>query len=234
MQDRPPPMRATRRRIIELLRRGAATVGSTAKKLHLTSSAVRVHMTALEREGIVRCVGSTTGSNRPAAIYELAPAADSLLSNAYVPFTTGLLRVLGEQLPASDVSSFMDEVGRHLARGYVQPSGTLLQRTQAASRLLNELGALTEVEVSPGDGRLALRAHDCLLAAAVHGNHKVCRAMESFLAELVQARVRECCERDGRPRCCFEVTPAGAESAVEEGASVRWAPAGDTPPDGVS
>ena len=79
MQDRPFPMRATRRHVVELLRRGAATVGETAKRLDLTASAVRVHMKALERQGIVRRAGSVvTGSNRPAAIFELAPAADAI------------------------------------------------------------------------------------------------------------------------------------------------------------
>jgi hypothetical protein len=31
--------------------------------------------------------------------------------------------------------------------------------------------------------------------------------MESLLAELLEAPVRECCERGERPRCCFEITP---------------------------
>ncbi len=213
MPHRSIPMRATRRQIVEFLRRGPATVGETAKNLDLTASAVRVHMTALERQGLIRRAGSATGSNRPAAIYELTRSADALLSSAYVPFTAGLLHVLADRLPASEVATFMDEVGRRLASNYSQPSGTLHQRTQAVSRFLNELGALTEVEVSPEDQRLTLRAHDCLLSAAVNGDSSVCRAMESFLAELVQAPVHEHCERDGRPRCCFEISPAGAVSS---------------------
>jgi hypothetical protein len=35
--------------------------------------------------------------------------------------------------------------------------------------------------------------------------------MESLVAEMVGVPVRECCDRNGRPRCCFEVeSPTGA------------------------
>jgi hypothetical protein len=33
----------------------------------------------------------------------------------------------------------------------------------------------------------------------------VCRAVESLLAQFLNAHVRECCERGERPRCCFRI-----------------------------
>jgi hypothetical protein len=42
--------------------------------------------------------------------------------------------------------------------------------------------------------------------SALTGKHPtVCLAVESFLAEALGANVRECCDRDGKPRCCFEI-----------------------------
>jgi predicted ArsR family transcriptional regulator len=76
---------------------------------------------------------------------------------------------------------------------------------QAVSALLEDLGALNEVEKL--NGSYVIQGYGCLLAAAVHGRPEVCRAIESLLAELLGARVRECCERGERPRCCFEVQP---------------------------
>jgi len=32
--------------------------------------------------------------------------------------------------------------------------------------------------------------------------------MEALLAEFLETPVRECCERNERPRCCFEITLA--------------------------
>ena len=39
------------------------------------------------------------------------------------------------------------------------------------------------------------------------GRPEVCWAMESLLAELLEAPVRERCKRGERPRPCFEVAP---------------------------
>jgi len=57
------------------------------------------------------------------------------------------------------------------------------------------------------NGGFVIRGYGCLLAEAIHGRREVCRAMESFLAELVEAPVNECCQRGERPRCCFEIGP---------------------------
>jgi DeoR family transcriptional regulator, suf operon transcriptional repressor len=100
----------------------------------------------------------------------------------------------------------MREVGRGLARELPAriPDGPLSRRVPAASRVLNaELGALTDVESA--DGHHVIRGHGCPLAALTGKQPGVCRAIESLLAELLQAEVNECCDRDDRPRCCFEV-----------------------------
>jgi predicted ArsR family transcriptional regulator len=194
---------ATRRRIIELLRREPLTISQLGERLALTASAVRVHVSALERHGFVQRTGMARGTNRPAAIYELAPGVDELMCAAYVPFVATLLRTMGDNLDAERVASLMHSVGRGLAASYESPSGTLPERAQRASDLLNEIGALTEVEAGPN--ALRIRGYDCPLAAAAQGSPGVCRAMESFVSELVRAPVRECCDRANRPRCCFEI-----------------------------
>ena len=218
MTSRRWSIRATRRRIVDLLRRDPLTIGALAERLDLTASAVRVHITALEREGLVRRAGVARGLNRPAAIYELAPGVHALLCTAYVPFVANLLQAIGEELPAPRVAALMQLAGRRLAASHGRPRGTLAQRAHAASEFLNELGALTEVDAA--GRRLAIRGHDCPLAAAVEGRPEVCRAMESFVAELVRAPVRECCDRRGRPRCCFEIG-ARRSGAPEGAAAVR-------------
>lgn len=209
MAARQSSIRATRRRIIELLRREPLTITALAERLALTASAVRVHVAALEGDGLVRRAGMARGLNRPAAIYALAPGVDALLCATYVPFVANLLQAMGEELPAPQVAALMQLTGRRLAASYGRPAGMLPERARAASEFLNELGALTEVEGGPG--HLTIRGHDCPLGAAVEGRPEVCRAMESFVAELVRAPVRECCDRSGRPRCCFEIGPRTPE-----------------------
>jgi predicted ArsR family transcriptional regulator len=85
--------------------------------------------------------------------------------------------------------------------------GDLKQRVTAANALLEQPGALTEVESV--DHSFVIRGYGCLLSEAVHGRPEVCHAIERMLAELLEVPVEECCERGERPRCCFKIDGAG-------------------------
>ena len=197
--------KGTRRRIIDLLRRSPLTASELAAKCGLTHNAVRGHLAGLQRDGLVREGGLRRSGTRPAVVYELIPRADSLLSKAYIPFVANLLRVLGEQMSREELDALMLTVGQRLGAEWPRFQGTLAQRVEAASLLLEGLGALTEAE--QWDGGFILRGYGCLLGEAVHGRPEVCRAMESLLSHLIETRVKECCERGEHPRCCFEISP---------------------------
>ena len=199
------PARGTRRRIIDLLRRSPLTASEIAVKCGLTHNAVRGHLAGLQRDGLVREGGWRRSGTRPAVLYEMVPRADSLLSKAYIPFVAHLLRVLGEQMSREQLDALMLTVGQRLGAEWPRLQGTLPQRVEAASHLLEDLGALTEAE--KWDGGFILRGYGCLLGEAVHGRPEVCRAVESLLSHLIEAPVRECCERGEHPRCCFEISP---------------------------
>lgn len=197
-------LQGTRGQIIDLLRRAPATATEIAVQLALTYNAVRSHLNALDRDGLVRPSSLKRGGTRPAVLYELAPGVNEAMSRAYVPFTTQVLRELSERLPASELDEIMRRVGRGLARKYSRPRGSFRERVDAASGVLQTLGAPNEIEES--DGGLTIRGFGCLLASAVGEQPAVCHAMESLLEELLDLPVTECCERGDRPRCCFTIS----------------------------
>jgi DeoR family transcriptional regulator, suf operon transcriptional repressor len=201
-------LKGTRGKIIDLLRRSDLTANEIAARLELTHNAVRGHLAALQHEGLIHEGGSRRSGTRPAVVYTLAPEAEAVFSRAYVPFVAHLVRVLQERLDQKELDEIMRMVGRGLASEWPRAHGDLPQRVEAASGLLEELGALNDVERL--DGGFVVRGYGCLLSQAVHWRPEVCRAVESLLAELVEARVRECCDRGGdRPRCCFEIAASG-------------------------
>jgi len=201
---RPGSLAGTRGRIIDLIRRARPTATEIADRLELTYNAVRVHLTALERDGLIRKAGFRRGETRPSATYELASGVEDALSRAYMPFASHLMRALGDRLPDQELTELMRDVGRRLAAEWPRARGPVTQRADEASALLQELGAPNEVQRS--DRALRIRGFGCLLAAAAHGQPHVCHAMESLLEELVGTPVRECCERGAQPRCCFEIS----------------------------
>ena len=201
----------TRGRIIDLIRRSPSTVTEIATALDLTYNAVRSHLTALERDGLIRTGEPRRGGTRPSAVYVLAPGVDDALSRAYMPFASHLVRTLTESLPEPQLDEIMRETGLRLSSEWPRPHGTLTERVESASALLQELGAPNEVRRT--NGTLEIRGFGCLLAAAVHGKPHVCRAMEALLGALLGSAVRECCDRGERPRCCFSIEVAAGDAA---------------------
>jgi predicted ArsR family transcriptional regulator len=206
-------LETTRGQIVTVLRRGASTVEGIASQLQLSHNAVRVQLTRMQRDGLVRRASVERRSTRPSHVFELTPAAQQLLSRAYVPFLLHVVRLLSAGHSRAEFKNLMRNAGRSLAENYgkgVPREATLAGRARAASNLLNlEFGALTEVERM--NGRLVIQGHGCPLAAVTGGQPAVCVAMETFVQEVVGTPVKECCTRRHPPQCCFEL------GAVESG-----------------
>jgi len=211
-------LESTRGQVVLLLRRGARTVEELAQVLGLTDNAVRSHLAALERDGLVRQDGVRrgTGVGKPATIYELHPDADPLLSRAYPPVLKMMLDVMLEQLPPDRSEAMLHEVGRRLARGVGgRAQGTAAARTEAAANVLRSLGG--DVEVVEGEGgSLVIRSSGCPLSVAVSHCPSMCYAVETLVAEVAGQEARSCCQHGERPRCCFTVGSAPAPIAERE------------------
>ena len=190
-------------RIIALLRRGAMTVDELAAALGLSGNAVRPQLAVLERDGFIERAGVRRSSGRPAQVYALSREADLLFSRAYIPVLTELLHVLDSRPERSEFDAVMREVGQQLMVGRPRPAGDVRHRAEAASELLNSLGGLARVEQQ--NGTFIIRSDGCPLAAATQRHPEVCNAMESLLTEFTGLRVTNCCDREERLRCCFEL-----------------------------
>lgn len=205
---------STRGQIIALLRRSSATVGDLAATLGLTDNAVRSHLSAMERDGLVeQRRGPVRGVGKPATVYALTAAADTLLPKAYAPVLGVLLETLGERMGPEALTELLREVGRRAAAGRGREGGDVRMRIEAAYGLLGEMGGVAEIEEA--DGAVFIRGFSCPLAALVPGHPEVCRLAESLVSEIVGLPVHERCDKGPRPRCCFEIPlPAAAPPAA--------------------
>jgi predicted ArsR family transcriptional regulator len=200
---------STRGQIVTLLRRSWCTVEELARALDLTDNGVRVHLSVLERAGIVRQRGSVrrgSGGGKPAYVYELTSEAEDLFPKAYAPALGRLLDVLGERLGPEESEALLRSVGHRMVGGKTVPTDGTRARLEAAAGVLNELGGLAELDEQ--DGTLVIRGYGCPLAAVTPDHPEVCRLAEALVAELAGVPVHERCDRGERPRCWFEVAPA--------------------------
>ena len=197
----------TRARLLTLLRGGSSTVDDLAEQLGVTDNAVRFHIDALETAGTVQKEGVRKGeaAGQPASLYSLSSGGEEAFSRAYAPVLIACLTELRERTSGPQLVAFLKRVGKRLAEGFGPPSGSLSSRVSGASDLLNALGGATSVEKSGKSYHIVGRA--CPLSRAVEADHCVCSAVTSLVAEVVGAEVTERCDRSGRPKCCFEISP---------------------------
>src|SRR5947209_18194623 len=113
---------STRGRIILLLRRGSRTVNELAEVLGLTNNAVRIHLTALGRDGLVRQSGTRPGPRKPHVIYDLTLEAEHLFPRVYGPILHHLLDVLKERTSPEELDEVLRVVGHRIAAEY-RPGG---------------------------------------------------------------------------------------------------------------
>jgi predicted ArsR family transcriptional regulator len=200
---------STRGRIILFLLRESRTVNELAEALALTDNAVRAHLTALERDGLIRPSGSRPGRRKPNVIYDLTPKAEQLFPKVYGVLLRNLLDVLKEHLSSKKLEQVVRTVGHRLAPNYrpaVQASQSQ-NRIDQAIAVLRELGGFCEQQ--EGNGKVILRCFECPVAEAVVGHPEVCLLVETVLADVLGIPVHQRCQMDPSPKCRFEIEAGG-------------------------
>ncbi|HEX6576300.1 MAG TPA: helix-turn-helix domain-containing protein [Gemmatimonadaceae bacterium] len=193
----------TRGQIVAELRREGRTVEELRKILGITDNAVRLHLSALEEDGIVHQVATRPSGRRPAIVYELTEAAERSFSQAYMPVLTRLVDSLSDRMSPPELQTLLRDVGERLAREQPAMSGSVRQRAEGAARVLTSLGGIAEVEEN--ENGLAIRGYSCPLADAVRAHPATCHAALALVSELVGVPVVEACDKGSRPRCRFEL-----------------------------
>ena len=203
---------STRGQIVTILRGSPGTVDELAEKLDLTDNAVRAHLITLERDGLVQQSGLRRGPRKPHFTYALTPEAEQLFPKAYDDLLNQLIGVLKHRLQPNELEDVLREVGRAFAAGApAEKDASLESRVHAAVKVLGAIGGAAEVERH--DNKIVIEGKSCPLAAAVAVHPEVCRLAETLIHEIVKAPVEEQCNRDGRPRCRFEIDATTNRSA---------------------
>jgi len=196
----------SRGRIVASLQRGPLTADEIAAALGLTSAAVRAHLTAMQRDGVVRRAGQRPGTTRPSQVFELTPEVEQLLSGAYLPLLIELVRQSAARVKNHQFNELMRSTGRGLAATLPRAASeeSFAARVAAVSALMNDqFGSTMRVERT--NGHFTLKGYGCPLAALTGNHPAVCLAIESLIGAVLDADVEECCDRAERPQCCFHV-----------------------------
>jgi len=198
-------LESTRGKILELLRTKERTVNELAATLKLTDNAVRAHLIALERDGLVSQAGVQPGFRKPHATFALTSDAEQIFPKAYGSLLNLFLAVFSEKLTPRELRVAMRAIGRKVADRYrtTFEGKNRKQRIEVALDILKELGGSVSVQKTE-DGHF-IYGRDCPLAAVTARHPEACQIAESLLTEVIGAPVKEHCVHDPGPRCCFKI-----------------------------
>ena len=208
--------RSSRDEILTLLRAGPHTAAELADIIEISPQAVRDQLRTLEGKGWieVRRLRRDTGG-KPAREYVLTAEGEESFEKPYPEILRYLVGELQERLGATRKRELFEAVGRRLGADLCE-SGVpdvaapeelsteqLRRRLEEAVEVLNAVGGAAEVVET--EGGLRLESHGCPLSALVRQDPEACALAEALVQAVSGVNVTESCDRDGRPRCRFEV-----------------------------
>jgi predicted ArsR family transcriptional regulator len=195
----------TQARLLGLLRRSRQTITSLANALRLTDNAVRLHVAALRRDGIIEDVGTQRDTGgKPARLYGLTREGEELFPKAYTLVLGKLVEEIVRTQGRARAVELLRAVGAQAAAGAgAHTASNPEQRLEAAADVFRTLGSDAHVDQTTEGWRV--QAYGCPLSAVTAEHPEMCELGKALVEEVVGTPVTECCERGARPRCGFTI-----------------------------
>jgi predicted ArsR family transcriptional regulator len=208
--------RKTRRAIVKLLKTdGPVDSAQLAGRLGLTAMAVRQHLYALQREGLVAAEERAGPVGRPAKFWRLTREADRLFPEAYAELSVALIDAMQETFGAEGLNRVLDSRCARQRSEYaerIRPADPLEKQLAELARVRTEEGYMAEVRAET-DGSFILVENHCPICAAANACQGFCSTELELFRTVLGPGVEV--EREehivsGDRRCAYRVTPSAA------------------------
>lgn len=205
---------ATQRRLLEALLQKPVglSVEALTRELDVTANAVRQHLTALERDGLIVREAAPAPRGRPQFLYQLSELGQEAFPRRYRELAEAVLAELGDNLGAVALKRSMRRMGERAA----QNANLQHASVPATARVMKQLGYQAEAQSSTKDGDEII-ARNCVFHRLAERFSPVCEFDLGFMESATGRKVehRECMVRGGK-LCRF-----GFRSSTIRGAANR-------------
>src|ERR671929_1749371 len=213
-ETQPTGERKTRRRIVKLLKTdGPLGSAQLAERLGLTAMAVRLHLYALQSEGLVAAEDRPSPVGRPAKSWRLTREADRHFPEAYAELSVALIDAMQETFGAEGLNRVLVSRCARQREDYakrIRPADPLEKKLEELARVRTEEGYMAEVRPEGGGSYLLVENH-CPICAAANACQGFCSTeLDLFRAVLGPGVEVERVEHivSGDRRCAYRVTPS--------------------------
>ena len=178
------------------------TVEELSKGLGITDNAVRQHLTALERDGMVVKGETQSTGGRPEQLFGLTAAGHELFPRHYSWFAELLISSLLEEQGTEALRERLEGMGKAVGRQVASRLAGVkdrAERIRALSGIMRELGYQSG-SVDPANEKLpAIEATNCVFHSLAERYPEVCYFDLALMSEIVGSDVihDECMVRGG-------------------------------------
>ena len=184
--------RSTRMEVLELLRRKqAASAETISSELGITPNAVRLHLTNLERDGLVRSEPVRAKRGRPSLSFSLTERADAVFPKRYGQLATMVLTEIQDMAGPRALDELFRRVALRHANA-IEPELAGLgfdDRVKRVVSWIGRAGTLAEAEVVPEGVRVSV--HNCPFRNTAIKFPQVCTITPQLLNQLLDSPVSQ-------------------------------------------
>lgn len=206
-----PGERKTRRAITKLLKtEGPIGSAQLAERLGLTAMAVRQHLYALQREGLVSAEERPVPIGRPAKFWRLTREADRLFPEAYAELSVALIDSVKDAFGDEGLERVLTSRCARQRMDYgkrIRPEDPIERKLQELAKVRTEEGYMAEIRAE-GEGSYLLIENHCPICAAANACQGFCATELDLFRSVLGAGVSvERAEHiiSGDQRCVYRV-----------------------------
>lgn len=178
------------------------SIDELASHLAVTRTAVRQHLSALERDGLILRGETRPTGRRPEQLYLLSPPGRELFPRQYQLLADLLIGEVATLIGHDSLVKLMRSLGRKMAAGLEQQAVTEGRIVEH----MNQAGYEAEVFFR-SSGEPEIIAHNCVFHHLAKAHPEVCELDLALIGALGAGEVEhlECMVRDGQV-CRFKLT----------------------------
>jgi len=214
--------RKTRRAITKLLKtEGPIDSAQLAQRLGLTAMAVRQHLYALQREGLVASEERPVPIGRPAKFWRLTREADHLFPEAYAELSVALIDSVKDAFGQEGLERVLTSRCARQRVDYgkrIRPQDSLARKLAELAKVRTEEGYMAEVR-REDDGSFLLVENHCPICAAANACQGFCSTeLDLFRSVLGPGVTVERAEHiiKGDNRCVYRVQPQKSTKSTKD------------------
>lgn len=204
------------------------TIDELSARLGISRTAVQQHVSALERDGLLRRLGRRSTGGRPSRAYALSEQGYEAFPRNYDLLAEAMLETASETLGEEAVEVLLSKMADELART-LRPRLQALepqQRLAAVMQIMNDLG----YDASQLEGEEGIAAVNCVYHKLAQRSRAICRYDVRLLSLLLERPIdHTSCMADGDNQCVFRLNATSElreDRAADHGVGASALPGG--------